>query len=139
MCHTYFSSSYVLINTTNQVLHDSVEDAVDALASTLSNSTVSSTFAQCVNLAMAMVCHSAYPFCSTSGSLVTRKVCNSTCDMFSEGGACDGVLNRTAYADTFDLMLSNCDTRVNPGGESPECIHVPLEQGDPGKHFMIVC
>ncbi len=129
----------MLINTTDQIIHDAVEEAIDNLAITLSNITVSNTFTKCVNLAMAMVCHSVYPLCDTRGTLVPRKICSRSCDMFSEGGACDGVLNRTEYADAFDRMLSNCDTRVNPGGESPECISVPLEQDDPTGKRACVC
>ena len=134
VCHPFFGSSNVLINTSNSELQESVEEAAASLAdyaAARSNGSDSEMILACIDVAMAMVCHSSFPFC-TQGSLVTRKVCNSSCEMFSLGGVCDSVLDLSLFPDVFDLMLANCDTRENPAGSDPECIHVPLEVAIPG-------
>jgi hypothetical protein len=132
VCHSYFGSHSVLINSSNDELRDDVEEAVATLATFLSSG--SEPLTKCVRAAMAMVCHSAYPFCSARRVLLTRKVCNSTCEMFSPGGVCENMIDFTLYPEIAELMLFNCDTRVNPAGSSPECIHVPLKENiHPGR------
>lgn len=122
VCHTYFGSHSVLINSSNDELRNNVEEAVATFR----------TILKCIDIAMAMVCHSAYPFCSTGtrDNLITRKVCNTTCQMFTPGGACEGVLDMELYPEISELMMLNCDTRVTPGGSHPRCVHVPLQQQD---------
>ena len=98
--------------------------AVDVLNG-LSNASVSEgLYEQCVEFARALVCHSSYPLCTEP--LMPRRVCNHSCSLFSVGGVCDGVIDWTGYEDVFEMMMSNCDPRINPAGESPECVYLPF-------------
>lgn len=135
-CAPYFSNSPVLVNTTDIDFMIFVDNAVGTLMSFELNATAS-LVANCFKLAQAMLCHSAFPFCSSTNRGTTREVCKNTCDVFGPGGVCENVVAwEELFPDIYELMLSNCDTRVNPGGSSPECVHVSLENTGT-KHYLL--
>lgn len=141
LCSAIFGGDYVLLNTTDQELQAEVDRSVTRLdnflnsTKTLHNASFSEQLSRCVEVAKAMVCHSAFPFCSEN-PFTTRPVCNRTCELFAPGGVCQKILDLELFPGIAEIMFSNCDRRVHPAGESPECVYVPLEPFSQGKQFF---
>ena len=126
VCDMYLSNAYVLVNTSDFTAESQVNETLALLNEFEANNTISKIFSECLELVKALVCHSVYPACDAV-TLDTRKICNNTCDLFAFGGTCADVLDPFELPDTFQLMLDNCDTRVDPAGTSPECVPIPLD------------
>ena len=90
------------------------------------NTTFLRKVAKCVDHAKALMCSSAFPYCSPD-TLLTRPICKNSCQEFAPGGACEGVFDLEQFPGLREIMTSNCDARVHPAGESPECVHLSLE------------
>ena len=72
------------------------------------------------------MCHTLFPYCDrTTGIPSPRPICKSTCDIFSPDGPCGHLFED--QPNLYDMLSSGCDTRVNPAGSTPECIHVSLD------------
>lgn len=86
---------------------------------------------RCIYGVKAMICHSVFPYCDPaalkSGTALARPICQQSCRVFMDGGECAGVIDPSM--EVYRLLMSNCDTRVSPGSDSPECIHVSMGIG----------
>lgn len=130
-CRRFLSNQKVLFNTSHINLQDEVESAVSVLEQAAANS--SGLMTECLNLAQAVLCHSVFPFCYDIDN--PRKVCKNTCDLFRPGGHCASIVNQETFPIAHQIILSNCDSRIDPAGSYPECVHVPFEN-KLGKSFV---
>ena len=82
---------------------------------------------QCIAFAEAILCHTFYPYCASTPDLPSPQlICNHTCAVLTDG-PCSGLLDSDADAiELQNLLLSNCDARVKPAGDAPECFAVPF-------------
>ena len=80
---------------------------------------------QCISFAEAILCHTFYPYCASTPDLPSPQlICNHTCAVLTDG-PCRGLLDaHSTDADVVELqrlLISNCDARVKPAGDAPEC------------------
>lgn len=95
-----------------------------------SNALSSDLLDKCKTLAESVACHTVFPYCDPDKSEhepTKRPICQNTCDAFGVGGVCESFINNQTSPDLYSRLMSNCDLRDNPAGESPACISVSLE------------
>ena len=159
MCRTYIHRSRKIAyneSSSQRSLISSYDSQINVVASDLrtmlaSGETTSKTahitdelITKCFNFARAMYCHTIYPYCDASSTLrspVPRPICNHSCTVFAEGGNCEFFLDPEVLPENSglhflkQLLLSKCDTRVNPAGTTPECFYVSFESPQIGMCF----
>ena len=128
ICSEFFYGQHVLTNSTDTTLEYEVREMVISLQTLRTTSTAignldADAVGRCADIVTEILCNSAFPFC-TPNSLVTRPICRRTCDLFRDGGACEGVVTLQDFPETYELIMSNCDGVLFPGGNSPECVQV---------------
>ena len=162
MCRTYIrrstkiaynksSSQASLISTYDSQINVIASDLRTMLASSETNSKTAhitdDLITKCFHFASAMDCHTIYPYCDASSTLrypVPRPICKHSCAVFAEGGSCEFFLDPEVLPDNSDLpllkqlLLSKCDTRVNPAGTTPECVYVSFESPQIGMYTFIL-
>ena len=92
-------------------------------------------FGKCRDLAYSILCHTMYPYCDISQSLIPRPrlICKESCYQFNNIYCTEYTTKiKQENNDLYQLLVSHCDMSHSKGGDPPECIPLSINASRTG-------